>query len=147
MDRVFCIAREICRNSNWTITNLELQKILYIAQMFSLGQRGTALFPNNIEAWDYGPVVPSIYHEFKFFGNLPIPLSAFPKGECGICVEDATFISAISDLLKGLKGWELVAITHRDGGAWQQTYRPGIKHLVISQDAMREEYTRLWNDQ
>lgn len=143
MEKAFCIAKAICKNSNWKITNLELQKILYISQMFSIGQRNKALFGSDVEAWDYGPVVPSVYHELKFFGNTPIPSFAFPDKDC-VSQEDLAFVADISELLKGLKGWELVAITHRNGGAWQQIYRPGIKHLVISKKAMQKEYAELW---
>lgn len=145
MDNIFCIAKEICKNGNWAITNLELQKILYIAQMFSYGMRKKPLFDNPIEAWDYGPVVPVVYHEFKFAGNGPIPSFLFPAEDC-VNEDNRTFISKISKMVKGLKGWQLVAITHRDRGAWQRTYRPGIKHLVISPNAIQKEYAELWSD-
>lgn len=145
MDYIFCIAKEICKNGNWAITNLELQKILYIAQMFSYGMRGKPLFTNSIEAWDYGPVIPVVYHEFKFAGNNAIPPFLFPVQDC-VNKEEKEFISKISGLVKGLKGWQLVAITHREGGAWQNTYRSGIKHLVISPSAIQKEYAELWSN-
>lgn len=143
MERVFGIAKEICRNSNWTLTNLELQKILYIAQVFSYGRRNIPVFDSVIEAWDYGPVVPVIYHQFKYAGNYPISPFLFPV-EDNICKQDKQFIATISHMTQHLKGWELVAITHRDGGAWKQTYRPGVKHLVITPEAIQAEYANLW---
>lgn len=144
MDNVFCVAKEICKNGNWAITNLELQKILYIAQMFSYGKRGKPLFDNSIEAWDYGPVVPEVYHKLKFVGNGAIPSFMFPSETC-VSEENKVFISHVSEMVNGLKGWELVAITHRIGGAWQSTYRPGVKHLVISPSAIQNEYSELWS--
>ena len=146
MCNVFRVAFKICENSGWTITNLELQKILYIAQMFSIGQRGQPLFNETIEAWDYGPVIPDVYHKFKSFFATSIQQYAFEKLGNDLCNEDeCKFIDKISEMVYGLKGWELVAITHRPGSAWSNIYRPGAKHLQISVDDMKKEYQELWS--
>ena len=54
------------------ICNLKLIKLMYVAQGLSLSLLDKELFPEPIEAWRYGPVIPSIYHEFKHFGKDPI---------------------------------------------------------------------------
>ena len=54
------------------ITNLKLVKLCYIAQGLSLALLDKPLFSEPIEAWQYGPVVPSVYHEFKHFRDQPI---------------------------------------------------------------------------
>ena len=54
------------------ITNLKLQKILYFAQALFLSKLETPLFKESIEAWEYGPVVPSMYQAYKQHGNQPI---------------------------------------------------------------------------
>lgn len=56
------------------ITNLKLQKILYFAQAYFVAKVGKTLFKEKIEAWEYGPVVPVVYHEYKKNGNRPIVL-------------------------------------------------------------------------
>ena len=59
------------------LTNLKLQKLCSYAQAVSLAYSGRQLFEEDIEAWQHGPVVPSVYHEFKSNGRAPIapPLS------------------------------------------------------------------------
>ena len=47
------------------ITNLKLQKLPCYAQGLHLAMLDTPLFSNEIEAWNYGPVVPEIYHAYK----------------------------------------------------------------------------------
>jgi uncharacterized phage-associated protein len=47
------------------ISNLKMQKLCYYAQGFSLALDGIRLFPNDIEAWQHGPVVPDLYHRYK----------------------------------------------------------------------------------
>lgn len=55
------------------LSNLKLQKLVYYAQGFSLALLGKPLFPEPIEAWTHGPVVPALYHEYKKYGAGAIP--------------------------------------------------------------------------
>jgi uncharacterized phage-associated protein len=57
------------------ISNLKLQKMMYYLQGFNLAFFEEKLFDDNIEAWQYGPVVPSVYHSFREFGKGAIILS------------------------------------------------------------------------
>ena len=54
------------------ITQLKLNKLLYYAQGVYLAKKGKPLFADPIEAWEYGPVVPSIYQKYKVCGSNPI---------------------------------------------------------------------------
>ena len=51
------------------VSNMKLQKLLYYQQGFHLAYFETPLFNENIEAWMYGPVVPSVYDKFKSKGS------------------------------------------------------------------------------
>ena len=44
-----------------------MQKLLYYAQGCYLGVYGNKLFEDDILAWQYGPAISSVYHEFKKF--------------------------------------------------------------------------------
>ena len=54
------------------ITQMKLHKLLHYAHGWHLGLTDEPLLDERIEAWQYGPVVPSIYCEFKMFGSDPI---------------------------------------------------------------------------
>lgn len=54
------------------LSNLKLQKILYYLQARFLVETGEPIFNDNMEKWKYGPVIPSVYHEFKLFGSAAI---------------------------------------------------------------------------
>lgn len=60
-----------------TISNLKLQKMLYYMQGFHLAFFDTPLFDDDIFAWQYGPVVPSVYKEYKRYDAKAISL---PEG-------------------------------------------------------------------
>jgi uncharacterized phage-associated protein len=47
------------------ISNLKLQKLVYYAQGFALVLLKKPLFPQCIEAWIHGPVVPALYHAYN----------------------------------------------------------------------------------
>src|SRR5690349_17777324 len=66
--------RRLCELKQWTITNLEAQKLLYFAHMIALGRsKGhRPLVQGHFQAWDLGPVLPDAYHRAKIFGNKPI---------------------------------------------------------------------------
>lgn len=57
------------------ISNLKLQKMMYYLQGFNLAFFDEKLFEDGIEAWQYGPVVPSVYTYFKSYGKGAIILS------------------------------------------------------------------------
>lgn len=57
-------------NQGVPITNLKLQKLLYYIQGAHLKKFGWVLFHDVIEAWDYGPVVRSVYIHYCGYGAL-----------------------------------------------------------------------------
>src|SRR5258708_40323860 len=66
MFRALSVAKELVRLSfagdeKDPLTNLRLQKLLYYAQAWSLVLRESELFPEEIQAWRWGPVVPAVY--------------------------------------------------------------------------------------
>ncbi len=54
------------------MTNLKLQKLLYFAQGFSFAINNRPLFKEELQAWQHGPVVPSIYCIYKVCKAEPI---------------------------------------------------------------------------
>ena len=54
------------------ITQLKLQKILYYIQGKHLALYRKPLFPEDIEAWAYGPVVREVYIKYVSYGALPL---------------------------------------------------------------------------
>lgn len=63
------------------VTNLKLQKILYYIQAEFLVGAQKQCFPERIEAWDFGPVIPEVYRRYKIYGG-----SFIPTGRNNICL-------------------------------------------------------------
>lgn len=54
---------------------LKLQKLLYFAQGISYCMNDEELFPEQLEAWVHGPVVPSVYRQYRNYGYNPIDIN------------------------------------------------------------------------
>ena len=55
-------AEHLGKQAGWSVSNLKMQKILYIAHQYHLGNYGEPLVHALFEAWDYRPVHPDLYH-------------------------------------------------------------------------------------
>src|SRR5579864_525141 len=54
------------------IDHLKMQKLVYFLHGWFLATRGEPVVGEKFEAWPYGPVLTSLYHEFKSNGSRPI---------------------------------------------------------------------------
>ena len=67
------LLRKAAENSGGDLlTNMKLQKLLYYEQGFHLAYFNAPLFDAPIEAWQYGPVVPIVYNQYKSNGRVGI---------------------------------------------------------------------------
>lgn len=135
-------AKAICEKSGWTVSNLALQKLLYIAHMIHIGNHGEPLIEEVFEAWDYGPVVPEVYHKAKIFGRDPVQnifhqVAALEDGSPALAT-----ISAVVESLHGLSPAQLVAATHWEKGAWAAHYESGRSNVIPNQDIKAEYFSR-----
>ncbi len=64
---------QVSEDAGDLISNLKLQKLLYYTQGFHLALYDEPLFPEAIEAWTHGPVVPDLYRHYKKYGADAIP--------------------------------------------------------------------------
>jgi len=60
------------QKKNKEVSNLKLQKLLYYAQAWHLALYGNPLFRDPIQAWVHGPVVPSVFRQYKDYAWRPI---------------------------------------------------------------------------
>jgi uncharacterized phage-associated protein len=132
-------ARHMCERSDWTLTNLKLQKMLYLAQMMYMGEHHERLLNGTFEAWDYGPVLPSIYSEVKAYGSGPIRSLFFGRGNIEDPVRRKILDDAYDQLSQKTAG-QLVNITHWSRGAWANNYVPGARGVVIPDADIIKEY-------
>lgn len=133
-------AKHICKVSNWTASNLFLQKILYLSHMIHLGRHREPLVSGEFQAWDYGPVHPDLYHSLSAYGSKPVQNIFLHDPDLA---EDSSEIEALNfvyERLGHVEPWKLVALTHRDQGAWARVYNSAIRNTAIPNEFVIEEY-------
>lgn len=156
-----CVANEFIRLAKVkreTLTPMKLQKLVYFAHGWSLALTGQPLVSERIEAWQFGPVIPALYREFKSYGNGAITeeaglsFSTGPDGKVVLetpCLDDYAndaqaihakeIIARVFDVYGSYSGTKLSNATHMAGTPWQQVYRDHVKSLVIP-DGIIEAY-------
>lgn len=132
------------------MSHLKLQKILYLCYEKYLKKTGVQLFKDEIYAWRYGPVIETVYHEYKSYGSGLIPYEEDDTviiNTCELAVKpsfmrilvsehgEAT-ISIILSVLKEYDKYsagELVDITHMDGKPWKKVYKEGLNKKITDE--------------
>lgn len=126
---VMDIARYViayCNEKSYAISNLKLQKILYFIQAdFLVNSNGMhPCFNNRIEAWDFGPVIPEVYQEYKNFGASNIycsSKSSLVEYSKKIRQDDKIRINTMIDVCSNYTAARLVEITHNQS-PWIDNY-------------------------
>lgn len=113
------------------LTNLKLQKILYFAQEDYVKKYGKALFSDQIQAWDLGPVIRSVYDTFKVCGAFPI--TSFDIKYESRPVDDSTgeFLESVWEKYNKYSANHLVQMTHKPGSAWSLAYKSADNIITI----------------
>lgn len=132
-------AKFASERSGWSLSNLELQKIVYLANMIHLGHYGRPLVQGCFEAWDFGPVHPTLYRHVKRFGAGPVTAISCNAGPLQGESESSLLHEAV-DILSKKTGGQLVSITHWSKGAWARNYSPGERNRIISNEDVVDEY-------
>lgn len=157
--RVLDVCRHVINYSNdrdYGISNLKLQKVLYFIQAYFLIEKKdhTPCFEEKIEAWNFGPVVPKAYLEYKQYGNGDIPTiksyivldedniwnsKRVKFKDMAITAEDKALIDKVVDKFADYTATDLVSLTHRQS-LWIDAYVP-YHHNEITIKAMREYFS------
>lgn len=118
------------KQEKMAVDHLKLQKLVYCLHGWHLATRTKPVVGEFFEAWPYGPVLPSLYREFKMFGSDPITEYAADidphNGErkaLMIGKDNANFYEVFERVwrrYRNLSGLQLSALTHASGTPWSK---------------------------
>jgi uncharacterized phage-associated protein len=136
---------------------MKLQKLVYYAHGWHLALTGRPLLNDSVEMWEYGPVIPNLYKEFRGFGNKPIDIMAsdpvvsskdedfgfpefswtYPRIETDTDDSDddkeiaKSIIKRVWDTYGKLSATKLSNMTHAEGTPWALMFKGlgGVKRL------------------
>jgi uncharacterized phage-associated protein len=114
------------------VTNLALQKLLFFAHAISLTERKVGLVSGYFEAWQYGPVHPTVYQAFKTAGSSAIdfraealdPVTRARKPLQSLNdLETREVCDRVMVQFGRMSAGRLVDVTHAEGGPWHHVAR------------------------
>ena len=120
------------------ISNLKLQKLVYYAQGFHLAIMDEPLFADSIEAWAHGPVIPSLYHEYKVHNLQAIPSPTSFDADI-IPQETRELLDEVYNVFGQFSAWKLRNMTHEEPPWREASKMAGI----ISLDSMKTYFKTL----
>lgn len=134
----------VAKSNNKKITHLQLQKITYFIFGYLI-REGHELITEQLyadeqfQAWLYGPVIPSIYEEFKKYKSMPI----LHEGQR---FNDIDSLSTVNEVILNLINhdvFDLVNVSHKHQ-FWKdnETLILNNKKPTYPYDVLRGEFTR-----
>lgn len=118
---------------------MSLEKLVYYAQAFHLVLSDEPLFADDIEAWKWGPVVPSVYKRYASYGSDPI-ITPVDGEEVHVGSRIEHFLADLVGFFGRHTAINLSRATHSEAPWIEASRRPDS---TIAQREMKEFYSSL----
>ena len=137
-----------------SLTPMQVLKLTYISEGYSLAIDDERLFGDRIEAWKYGPVIPVLYQRLKKYGNGVVthlmhcdtPIGN-TKNRLKAMIETlgdkSKLLNAMLNAYGGLTGNQLSNLTHANDTPWKKSYSHWRRGTEIRSDVIKEHYKEL----
>ena len=99
------------------------------------------MFNDEIEAWEYGPVVNTVYQKYKSQGDKPIYSSQIKNRM--ISEEVKEFIRSVLRKYGSYTVDTLISMTHEEGTPWKKYYQEGKKHITIPVGEIEDYFKKM----
>lgn len=135
------------------LTPMKIPKLVYFAHGWHLAVTGKPLISEGVQAWEYGPVIPSLYFELRAHGNQAVRFPredgrpALRMDQCGRPIEEVQLaqqiIRKVWETHGGFTAARLSNASHAPDSPWSQIYREGIKSIQIPDDMIRNYFQKV----
>lgn len=141
--------------SNKHLTQMQIQKLVYITHGWNLAIAGEPLTDDAPEAWEYGPVYPRLWESLRRYGSKNIKrlievsdtiFSRFDPDDDGkvfegnFSTDQLSVINRVYEVYGDFKGFQLSAMTHEENTPWFQVYKRGQGKFDTIPDKMIKDY-------
>ncbi|MCP4394182.1 MAG: DUF4065 domain-containing protein [Alphaproteobacteria bacterium] len=139
------VANYFIKKSDYEATPMKIQKLVYLAHGYSLAAHDKPLIREEVGAWPFGPVIGSIYKEFKRFAKISI--NDFGKeNDKPAWIENSdkktiNILEQVWDMYGNYTATQLSNMTHMDGSPWKDVYEDG-KSKNISRDVIKKYFKK-----
>jgi uncharacterized phage-associated protein len=138
---------DIREEAGQTLTIMQLIKLIYIADGWSLALLGKPLVNESAEAWQYGPVYRSVYNEFSGIGSSPVKARAVVRGTNIPIASDFSdneerLLQMVVNSYGKLSAFALSNLTHQPGTPWSKAKDRGL-YSELNDDEIKHHFDSL----
>lgn len=129
---------------------MKLLKLVYIAYGWSLAVLNDRFFDEPIYAWPHGPVIRSLYDEFKHFRKSPIEgraveidFDSWTESTPRVSNDDEetlVVLDKVWELYSPFSAWSLRNKTHEPNSPWSQVYQANVRDIEIPDDLIQQHF-------
>jgi len=131
----------IAKSENVPLTPLKLMKLVYLCHGWSLALRNDSLILEEVEAWQYGPVIPQLYNIIKHFRAAPVEnIGCYVEAPSD---EQKSLIKSVYRAYNHLTGIQLSDLTHQPGTPWSKTYPNRKQSSTIPTSIIQSHFNEL----
>jgi len=127
------------------LSNMQLQKLVYIANGFCLALLDKPLYYEETYAWTYGPLIKPLYSSLMSYGSnnitSTIPISPY---EDKIDLNEEKIINYVWSKYSDMSAYKLSDLTHQVGTPWDITWRNN-DYGMIDNNVIADYYRTLIN--
>lgn len=123
------------------VDQMKVQKLVYFAHGWYLAITSKPLLNEAIEAWRFGPVIPSLYHSLKFSGNQAITSSIESQVDSTIDEDESEiqeYLNCIWNLYSPFTGIQLSNMTHEEETPWAKIAKTFNNQIPADKDIDNE---------
>lgn len=112
------------------MTSMRINMLLYFSHGYHLQRFNTTLFDEKIHAWQYGPIVESIYRKYQPFGQSAITKTSPDFNRTNISSKEIDFLFDVYKELGRYSTSCLVEMSCKTGTPWARTYEHGEVNTI-----------------
>lgn len=135
-------AQYIVANSKASVTPMRLLKLLYVAHGYSLAINRVPLLDEAVEAWQYGPIVPSVYDAVRKYRSNPVE-SIERADEGTLTQDDRIVLDKVLATYQYANAIELSSAMHKPGTPWSITWGMDERNARMSNDLIMDFYEKI----
>lgn len=146
---------ELARAENITLTNMQLQKLPFIANGYHLAIFDRPLIDEDARVWTYGPVYRTLYDALRRYGSGPVTepirenddnIFADERGrvvKSQFSIDENRLMETVWNAFKTYSGAKLSALTHLPDSPWAVTKDFSGPNSIIPEIIIKNYYKRM----
>jgi len=147
------IANEFIRRAQGArqLTHMQVQKLVYLAHGWNLAAYENGLIEDDIEVWEFGPVIRRLYDALRVYGRGPVtrllrwgddtPFKSddYEEAYAQLTPEEIDITDLVWEKYGTFPAFKLSALTHEPGTPWSEAFSQG-RNRVIDNASIREYF-------